>query len=86
MADRNRYKATEAAAVAGIDPHYVYRLVREGVFTGMHPFGKGPGKRMYLLTGEVDAYAGKWAKRPDGGPEAVKAYRKAHRIPEPKGK
>lgn len=56
----------------------VRNLVRDGVLTGLPPLDPDSRSRTFVLPGEVEAFA-------KGGPAAVKAWRKQHRIPEPKG-
>lgn len=48
----------------------IRKLIQSGVLTGLTPNGRGRGKRMYVLPGEVEAYA-------TGGLEGVVNYRKA---------
>jgi len=63
-----RVKASEAARRLGLNPQYLYALVRDGVFTPIRPSGKGPGKKLYLLPAEVEAFA-------TGGKDAVAKLR-----------
>lgn len=63
-----RLKAADAARRLSLNPIYLYQLVREGVFTGIRPNGKGPGKKLYLLPAEVEAFA-------TGGKAAVEKLR-----------
>lgn len=80
-----RCRVSDAAAVLGVDRVTVYRKVRDGELSAMRPDGRGPGKKVYLRPGEVRAYAGEDPLYPDGGAKAARAWRKANRIPEPKG-
>jgi len=50
-------------------PDAVRILAKAGTLTPIFPAGKGRGKKMYLIPGEVEAYA-------TGGLEGVVAYRK----------
>jgi hypothetical protein len=55
--------------IGGIGAAYIRnKLIPAGVFTPIRPFGFGKGKRVYLLTEEVEAYA-------YGGEQAVKDLR-----------
>ena len=65
-----RVKPSEAARQLGLSVHYLRnRLMPQGVFTVLRPYGYGKGKPTYLLHEEVVAYA-------TGGPQALKDLQK----------
>lgn len=64
-----RYKPKEAAALLGLDVQTLYKLLRGGVFTAVRPHGRGPGRPIYLVPAEIQAYA-------TGGPAAVLALKR----------
>jgi len=53
-----RVKPREAARMACVSVNYLRnKLMPQGIFTVLRPYGYGPGKPTYLLYEEVVAYA-----------------------------
>ncbi len=67
-----RLSMATAAKMLGLTSEGVRGLVEAGIFRPLTPNGRGRGKRMYLIPGEVEAYA-------TGGLEGVVNYRKKQR-------
>jgi hypothetical protein len=64
-----RLSVRSVADKLDVTPSYVRTLARAGALTPIYPGGQGRGKKLYLITAEVDAYM-------TGGIEGVIAYRK----------
>jgi hypothetical protein len=53
-----RLKLRSAAALLDVSVNYLrIKLLRQGLFTEVRPYGYGRGRPVYLLTEEVEAYA-----------------------------
>lgn len=66
-----RVSPNVAAVMCCVSVWHIHSEIRAGVFSVIAPKGRGFGKRIYLRTEEVEAYA-------NGGTESVAALRAQH--------